>query len=334
MEPESGGGLIRTLRRGFEQVLLLKASRRYTILIADRTTGVVRRVTVGARPAVAFACAVVTLPVLVGLGAAWKAKSEVADLYASEHALAQENASYRTATAELSGQIQSLQAAIADLGARSALDPDLAHAMETLPALVKARAMGGAVTSASRQETSYASAAFTALANPEDTFGLIRTLLEGLETNLHVVQRNVERRNALADATPSIWPAHGWLSSTMGRRSDPMTGDSDYHAGLDIAGDRGQPVYATAAGVVTFAGRQGAYGNLIEIDHGFGLETRYGHLSRFQIKQGDRVTRGDLIGNLGSTGRTTGTHLHYEVLANGRLLNPLRLLTQQKPRDR
>lgn len=311
----------------------MKPSRRYTILVADRTTGVVRRVTIAARPAVVVACAVVTLPVLVGIGAAWKAKSEVADLYAAEHALADENASYRTATAELTGQIQSLQSAITDLGARAALDPGLARAMETLPSLVKTRAMGGTVGSSARQESTYTTA-LTALANPEDTFGLLRTLLEGLESRLHVVQRNVERRNALANATPSIWPAHGWLSSTMGRRTDPMTGGADYHSGLDIAGDRGQPVYATAAGVVTHAGRQGAYGNLITIDHGFGLQTRYGHLSGFQVKQGDHVKRGDLIGRLGSTGRATGAHLHYEVLANGRMLNPLRLLTQQKPRDR
>jgi murein DD-endopeptidase MepM/ murein hydrolase activator NlpD len=281
---------------------------------------------------VVFACAVVTLPVLVGIGAAWKAKSEVADIYASQRALELENASYRTATAELSGQIQSLQTAITDLGARAALDPSLARAMETLPAFVKSRAMGGTVGTASKQEATSYTNALTALANPEDTFGLLRTLLEGLESRLSVVQRNVDRRNALANATPSIWPAHGWLTSTMGRRTDPMTGGADYHPGLDIAGDKGQAVYATADGVVTHAGRQGAYGNLITIDHGFGLETRYGHLSGFQVRQGERVQRGDLIGRLGATGRATGTHLHYEVLANGRLLNPLRLLTQQKPR--
>jgi murein DD-endopeptidase MepM/ murein hydrolase activator NlpD len=306
--------------------------RRYTILFADRTTGVVRRVTVSARPAVVFACAVVTLPVLVGVGAAWKAKSDVADLYASQQALEQENSSYRSATAELTGQIQSLQAAITDLGARAALDPGLARAMETLPAFVKSRAMGGNVETTSKQESITYTNALTALANPEDTFGLLRTLLEGLESRLNVVQRNVERRNALANATPSIWPAHGWLTSTMGKRTDPMTGGADYHPGLDIAGERGQAVYATADGIVTHASRQGAYGNLIVIDHGFGLETRYGHLSRFHVRDGDRVQRGDLIGRLGATGRATGTHLHYEVLANGRLLNPLRLLTRQKPR--
>jgi murein DD-endopeptidase MepM/ murein hydrolase activator NlpD len=281
---------------------------------------------------VVFACAVVTLPVLVGIGASWKAKSDVANLYSSRRALELENASYRTATTELTGQIQSLQTAITDLGARAALDPGLARAMETLPAFVKSRAMGGNVGTSSKQEATSYTNALTALANPEDTFGLLRTLLEGLESRLSVVQRNVERRNALANATPSIWPAHGWLTSTMGRRTDPMTGGADYHPGLDIAGDKGQAVYATADGVITHAGRQGAYGNLITIDHGFGLETRYGHLSGFQVRQGDRVQRGDLIGRLGATGRATGTHLHYEVLANGRLLNPLRLLTRQKPR--
>jgi murein DD-endopeptidase MepM/ murein hydrolase activator NlpD len=267
----------------------------------------------------------------VGIGAAWKAKSDIAGLYSSQRSLELENASYRAATAELSGQIQSLQTAITDLGARAALDPSLARAMETLPAFVKSRAMGGGGGTAAKQDATYTNA-LTALANPEDTFGLLRTLLEGLESRLSIVQRNVERRNALANATPSIWPAHGWLSSTMGRRTDPMTGGADYHPGLDIAGERGQAVYATADGVVTHAGRQGAYGNLIVIDHGFGLETRYGHLSGFQVGQGDRVQRGDQIGRLGATGRATGTHLHYEVLANGRLLNPLRLLTQQKPR--
>jgi len=119
----------------------------------------------------------------------------------------------------------------------------------------------------------------------------------------------------------------------MGRRQDPLTGGEDFHSGLDIAGERGQPVYATAAGTVTTRGYQNGYGNLIAIDHGFGLETRYGHLLRYAVEKGAQVKRGDLIGHLGATGRATGYHLHYEVLANGRLLNPLQLLTQ-KPRDR
>ncbi len=311
-------------------------SRRYTILIADRTSGVVRRVTISARPAIAVVCAVVTLPVLIGIGSSWKDKTAVSSLYASQQQLEVENSNYRSATESLSGQIELLQSAIADLGASSALDPNLARAMEKLPALVKARAMGGSAATAKglpKQDSSYAKT-LSALASPDDTFGLLRSVLEGLESRLHDVRSNVEKRNALADATPSIWPAHGWLSSSMGPRTDPLTGGADFHAGLDIAGDKGQPVYATASGTITQLGYQGAYGNLVVVDHGFGLQTRYGHLSRFSVKKGAHVKRGDVIGQLGATGRATGNHLHYEILANGRLLNPLQLLTQQKPRAR
>jgi murein DD-endopeptidase MepM/ murein hydrolase activator NlpD len=309
-------------------------SRRYTIVLADRSSGVVRRFTVASRPVIGVTCAVLILPVLVGAGAAWKGRSEVTGLYASHMALEAENLSYRAATEELAGQIESLQSAITDLGARSALDPTLAKAMEKLPAFVKARAMGGGSTASrsAKDQEAYVKS-LSALAAPEDTFGLLRTLLEGLENRLLAVRRSVDRRNALADATPSLWPARGWLTSTMGHRQDPVNGGDDFHAGLDIAGEKGQPVYATAAGTVKHSGYQGAYGKLIVVDHGFGLETRYGHLSQIQVNHGQQVKRGDIIGRVGATGRATGSHLHYEVLANGKLLNPLQLLTQ-KPRDR
>ena len=317
-----------------EPASVLMTVRRYTILVADRTSGVVRRVTISLRPAVAVACAVATVPVLIGIGAAWKAETDVAQLYVTQQVLETENASYRSATKALADQIAALQAAIADLGARSALDPALSRAMDKLPAIVKARAMGGGnAPPTSPQQRSYAEA-LSAFASPDDTFGLLRAILEGLQSRLHDVRSTVEKRNALAAATPSIWPAHGWLSSAMGARRDPVTGGADYHPGLDIAGDKGQPVYATAAGLVAQVGYQGSYGNLVVIDHGFGLTTKYGHLSGFTVKEGDRVKRGEVIGTVGATGRATGNHLHYEVHANGRLLNPLQLLTQQKPRDR
>jgi murein DD-endopeptidase MepM/ murein hydrolase activator NlpD len=313
---------------------MMKPSGRYTILVADRRSGVVRRATVPVRPVAIAACVVAATPILIGMGAAWKASSSVSDLRASHHALEVENANYRAATEALSGQITSLQEAIADLGDRSALDPNLAQAMNRLPAIVKSRAMGGtpAGSPLKPQEPNYAKT-LSALASPDDTFGLLRTLLDGLENRLNVVARNLDRRNALAAATPSMWPSYGWLSSGMGPRKDPITGGSDYHSGLDIAGERGQPVYATGAGTVEQVGWQGAYGNLIVIDHGFGLESRYGHLLKSLVKPGAKVQRGDVIAQVGATGRATGYHLHYEVVANGRLLNPLQLLTQ-KPRDR
>jgi murein DD-endopeptidase MepM/ murein hydrolase activator NlpD len=303
------------------------ASRRYTIIVADRSSGVVRRATLSLRPVLISSGIVLALPVLIGIGAAWKAKSDVFDLRASHEVLEAENASFRSATDELSTQVTSLEAAIQDLGAKSALDPNLAKTMEKLPALVKARAMGGS-TEADRT----AQRTLSSLGTPEDTFGLLRTLLEGLESRLTLVSHNVDRRNALAAATPSIWPSNGWLSSMMGHRVDPFTGADDFHSGLDIAGERGQAVYATAAGTVTHTGFQGGYGNLIVLDHGFGLETRYGHLLSYAVKQGAKVKRGDLIGHVGNTGRSTGYHLHYEVLANGKLLNPLQFLSQQRPR--
>jgi murein DD-endopeptidase MepM/ murein hydrolase activator NlpD len=304
-------------------------SRRYTILIADRTSGVVRRVTISAGPAVAVACAIATLPVLIGIGAAWKAKSEVSSLYSSNRSLEAENANYRGATEALSDQIESLQTVVADLGARSAIDPATARAVEKLPAFVKNRAIGGAQAAPLAQQ---AAKTFSVLLAPEDTFGLLRNVLEGLQSRLHDVRNMVERRNALAEATPLIWPAQGWITSRMGMRQDPVTGGDDFHPGLDIAGEKGQPIYVTAAGQVTQAEYQGAYGNLVVVDHGFGLETKYGHLSSFSVKPGQTVKRGDVLGRLGATGRATGYHLHYEVRANGRLLNPLQLLTQQKPR--
>ena len=299
-------------------------SRRYTIVVADRRTGVVRRFTVGLWPSVAAGTFVLTLPVLVGTGAALKARNEVAALYAAAAGLELENTSYKAATEALAGQIQGLQAAINELGAQAALDPSLASAMDQLPAVVKARAMGGATATQSAFGT------FPALQSPENTFGLLREILQGIENRLTTVRSDVDRRNALAAATPSIWPAHGWLSSMVGSRRDPITGDADYHQGLDISAEYGSTVYATADGDVLWANREGAYGNLITIDHGYGLETRYGHLSRFDVKAGAKVKRGDVIGRVGSTGRATGPHLHYEVRVNGRLLNPLQLLLQQR----
>jgi murein DD-endopeptidase MepM/ murein hydrolase activator NlpD len=303
-------------------------SRRYTILVADRSSGVVRRATLSLRPTAIAAGVVLSLPVLVGLGAAWKAKSDVSGLRSSHAALEVENANYRAATEALAGQIASLQSAITEIGTKSTLDPNLARAIDKLPSVIKSRAMGGG----SEVQRS-AQNALSSITNPEDTFGLLRMLLETLEARLQVVSTSVDRRNALANATPSMWPSYGWITSRMGVRTDPINGDQDFHPGLDIAGERGQPVMATAAGKVTHAAYSGNYGNLIIINHGFGLETHYGHLLSYKVKVGDEVKRGDQIGQIGATGRATGYHLHYEVLANGKLLNPLQLLTQT-PRGR
>ena len=299
-------------------------ARRYTVVIADRSSGVMRRLHVSLRPTLAAVAGVFALPVLIGLGARWSARGEIAQLRSTNNALEVENSNYRAATGELTGQIESLQSAINDLGARAAVDPEQARAMQKLPAIVKARAAGG---------TEKTSAAITqvlsSLASPEDTFGVLRDVLAGLENRLQYVRKDVERREALAAATPSIWPTQGWLTGTFGGRADPFTGEPGFHSGIDLATEKGQPVFATADGTVEGAAWTGDYGNLITIKHGFGLSTRYGHLSRYNVKAGQTVKRGDVIGFVGSTGRSTGAHLHYEILVNGSLMNPLQLLTQR-----
>ncbi len=299
-------------------------ARRYTILVADRSSGVLRRATVRVGSALAAVLGVLSLPILIGLGAKWSARAEIDQLRASNALLLIENGSYRVATGELTAQIQSLEGVINDLGTRASLPPEQLRAMQKLPTVVRSHAAGGSV----QPNAAISELAKTALSTPEDTFGVLRELLHGLESRLRNVRRDVERREALAAATPSIWPAHGWLTGTFGGRSDPFTGEPGFHQGLDISAEKGKPVFATADGTVESAAYTGDYGNLIVLKHAFGLATRYGHLSSFAVKPGQEVRRGDVVGYVGSTGRSTGAHLHYEILANGRLINPLQLLTQ------
>ena len=297
-------------------------SPRYTILIANRKTGAVRRLTVVRRVAFGVAMALWTVPILVGLGAKWSGRGELDSLRLQNETLRVENESYRTATGELATQISTLQTAITQLGDQSNLDPAVKAAIDRLPSVIKSRAMGGAMPSGNPIDT-------VSSDSPGRTFGILHDLLDGLGAKLDTVRKGVETRQALAAATPSIWPlVSGWLTSSFGSRADPITGEPEQHAGLDISADRGTPVHATADGTVESAGFNGGYGNSILLDHGFGISTRYGHLSGYAISVGQTVKRGQVIGYVGSTGHTTGPHLHYEILMNGEPVNPLRLLAR------
>jgi murein DD-endopeptidase MepM/ murein hydrolase activator NlpD len=265
--------------------------------------------------------AVLAFPILIGLGARWAVRTELQDLAATTIALRMENDSYRDATGQLASQIATLQGAVDDIGARAAVDPAASRAMERLPGVVKSRAMGGG-------SGSIAPMLGTATGSPDTAFGVLRDLLIGIEDRLALVRSGVERRQALAFATPSIWPVTGWLSSAYGNRRDPFTGGNDFHPGLDISSPQGEPVLAPADGIVSSASFNGNYGNLVVLDHGFGIVTKYGHLSRFGVTNGQQVRRGDVIGFIGTTGRSTSPHLHYEIWMNGQQTNPLRLLSQ------
>jgi hypothetical protein len=178
------------------------AAKRYSIVLADRTTGVVRRCTISLRPTLAAIAGVFALPVLMGLGAKWTASSTVAELERSNVALQIENASYREATSQLAQQISSLQAAVDSLGVQAAVDPNAGRAMEKLPAVVKSRAMGGALGAVSEP-------VLGALFGPDLTFGALSDLLTAMAGRLDIMRTGVERRRALASATPSVWPVAG-----------------------------------------------------------------------------------------------------------------------------
>jgi murein DD-endopeptidase MepM/ murein hydrolase activator NlpD len=143
-----------------------------------------------------------------------------------------------------------------------------------------------------------------------------------LENRMAMLEKLAERRAKTIRSTPTIWPIRGRIASHYGGRLDPFTGDREVHLGLDITGMYGTPVHSPADGLVIFAGRKSDYGNLVIIDHGNGVTTRLGHLSRFSVRVGTTVTKGQVIAYVGMTGRTTGPHLHYEVRVNDRPVNP------------
>ena len=137
-----------------------------------------------------------------------------------------------------------------------------------------------------------------------------------------IMNRSVDS-NAMLDFVPV---EEGYVSSSFGRRSDPITGRIAMHTGTDFSAPRGTPIFAVGAGVVTFSGRNGAYGNMVEISHGDGYKTRYAHAHELKVEKGDLVSKGQQIATVGSTGRSTGPHLHFEVYRNGMAVNPARYI--------
>jgi len=132
-----------------------------------------------------------------------------------------------------------------------------------------------------------------------------------------------DRQRSLLATTPSVWPVRGYLSAGFGNRNDPFTGLRDFHPGLDISAPLGTKILAPADGTVIFAGVKGGYGNAVTVNHGRGIVTHYGHLDAFNVRAGQTVRRGSVLGFVGSTGRSTAPHLHYEVWLNGSNQNPL-----------
>jgi murein DD-endopeptidase MepM/ murein hydrolase activator NlpD len=154
----------------------------------------------------------------------------------------------------------------------------------------------------------------------------LRKRMENLDVSFDRLEQAWGERLKVLASTPSLAPVSGFFSDGFGWRRDPIDGSREFHKGVDIVAPTGTPVRAAADGLVTEAGRMAGYGSMIHLAHGYGLGTRYGHLSRLMVTPGQRVKRGDVIGLVGSTGRSTGPHLHYEVFRTGVQVDPRKYL--------
>lgn len=297
--------------------------KRYSFIVADRSTGVVHRFALSFRPKRMFAL-LLCLPLGWGAYAAWLDGSRfdpdewlssprwtMNDRLRSFNALLQaELENYGAATVDLSRRVAALQLVVGALRDQSIIDPRVRQAMAQVAEVDRSASALRAVVRAA----------------PTETLELLRDVLDVLEIELGVARDRILLRQDLADATPFNLPAAGRISAGYGYRRDPFTNERTFHPALDISTGYGQPVWATADGRVATAGRNGNFGKMIEIDHGFGLQTRYGHLSEYAITAGEAVERGQVIGYAGATGRATGSHVHYEVMVGNRRMNPLRLV--------
>ena len=160
----------------------------------------------------------------------------------------------------------------------------------------------------------------------EDDLGTLQIDAARQEQSYQELTEAIEHRRNRWASTPSIWPVKGWMTSGFGRRISPFTGEPAMHRGVDISVPENTPLVASANGVVVRAGWDGGLGNAIKIDHGYGYGTLYAHMAKVQVRVGQRVKRGQVIGLVGSTGLSTGPHLHYEVFVNLVPTNPIRYI--------
>jgi murein DD-endopeptidase MepM/ murein hydrolase activator NlpD len=239
---------------------------------------------------------------------------EVADvkrLRAENLALATKAKAYEENAGQLQAKLLALQGIVNKLGVMAGVEQSLPDST-----------IGG-VGGLTRVETTAPSVDIaTTLRSMDEKVGSLTEKSSKLEAYFR------DQRQLLA-STPSIWPVRGYLSANFGKRIDPFTNQPDFHPGLDISTPIGTKVVAPADGVVVFCGQKNGYGNAMVIDHGYGTVTRYGHLSGFNVKPGQRVRRGDVIAFVGNTGRSTAPHLHYEVWVDDQAQNPIQYILDE-----
>lgn len=281
-------------------------------------------------PTLIFAL-IVSIPVLLGMGYYFGVKHQPAQQLQSFSSALDEhrtlaNNTRRNLDADLDAfthRVGLLQAHITRLNALGSQLVDMADLSQGEFDFANIPAMGGADDS---MDTSSAES----LELNQMIEKLELSLLEK-EQQLEVLEDMMFSKNLHDEIKPRSKPVNsGWVSSSYGYRNDPFTGKRQFHSGIDYAGRKGTPIMAAAGGVVVQAGKNGRYGLMVEIDHRNGYHSRYGHASEILVEVGDVVKKGVEIAKMGSTGRSTGTHLHFEVIKDGKKINPSRLLAKNK----
>ena len=236
------------------------------------------------------------------------------DVRQQREALTEARAQAEQNTAALARRIAQLQAHVLRLDAAGQRLTEMAGLDSGEFNFGQAPALGGPETAAE---------ADLGLDSVMDSLVAFERQLSDRERQFRVLEDLLLASRLQKEVRPSGWPIDGgWISSLFGSRTDPFTGRRTSHQGIDFAGRTGSAVVSVAAGIVTEAGVRDGYGNLVEINHGNGYTTRYGHNSEIVVKPGDKVSKGQRIAKMGSTGRSTGPHVHFEVLFNGMVVNP------------
>jgi murein DD-endopeptidase MepM/ murein hydrolase activator NlpD len=282
-----------------------KDKRLYTFLILPTRSSKVRQFSIHHNVLYAAGGCLAALLVLTVYGAVRLAQTETTNfrnysLRAENRKLKEENDAYQNSYAKLKGQISYIEDMSKDL-ARQAK-------MEHSPEIDEQVGIGG----------------------PETVTALDKTA-DNLEREVRLINARLRLDILRLSSIPSGLPVNGYISDGYGMRRNPFSGEGrETHEGLDIAVDFGTPVTSTADGLVIYAAPHAGYGNLVILYHSNGITTRYGHLSRITVETGQRVKRGDQIGHAGSTGRSTGPHVHYEIRENDQPLDPARYAGQPR----
>lgn len=279
----------------------------YTVLVVPRGRAKLRKFSITRRVVVGGAVALIALLVaLVAVSVLYLTRPVTT---AQLHAVETENRQLRATNEDLEADLGVLSSRLAEFERRSRKLAIVAGIEET----PGESGVGGQLVHDSHQR------------GPDEP--KLETRLDELSGTLDRVRETLDERVAWTSSIPSIRPTAGILTSRFGSRRDPITGGRGLHQGIDISAPHGEPVVATADGLVVRAGSSDELGKSVQLSHGFGLVTRYGHMSRLTVRPGDRVVRGETIGYVGSTGRSTGTHLHYEVFEDGEPVDPIAHLT-------